>query len=102
MTIDLQIASFKTVLHIHETTAPEAYDGFGTFTIAESRAHKGESRTTRLVAIRQEHVEWQRGRYGSGFHASQPLGEHGSTNFYLDVDDLIELFLARLMRKEEA
>lgn len=47
---------------IRETTAPKAYDGFGTLTLADI----GD---TRIVLIRDEHLAWQEGRYASGMHS---------------------------------
>jgi hypothetical protein len=48
------------------STSPEAYDSFGTMTVSAD----GEER---LVAIRNEHVEWQVGRYASGLHGFRRL-----------------------------
>jgi hypothetical protein len=49
------------------TTAPEAYDSFGTKTLAiigtDSRGN-----SVRKVASQARHAEWQRGRYGSGLY----------------------------------
>jgi hypothetical protein len=47
------------------TSAPAAYDGFGTYTIASSG-------TVRLVSIHHEHLGWQTGRYASGTHYHAP------------------------------
>lgn len=54
------------------TTAPEAYDGFGTATVAAEWAHVNHSKTmckpVRKVSIPDEHFQWQSMRYGSGLH----------------------------------
>lgn len=48
------------------TTAPLAYDGFGTQAVAIVGTYCGQP--LRLVRVRAEHLEWQDGRYGSGMH----------------------------------
>jgi hypothetical protein len=48
------------------TTAPDAYDGFGTATLALLGLYRGQS--VRLVATPPEHGAWQRARYDSGLH----------------------------------
>lgn len=50
------------------TTAPEAYDGFGTQTVKPSVATDKNGQTVRLVSTPAEHADWQRGRYASGCH----------------------------------
>jgi hypothetical protein len=48
------------------TDAPEAYDGFGTRTLAVvGLSRRGP---VRKVETPREHAEWQRMRYGSGLH----------------------------------
>jgi hypothetical protein len=65
--IKVQIGEGEPVLlHIRETRAPKAYDGFGTFTLAEYHSYG------RLIAIRDEHLTWQLGRYNSGIFACEP------------------------------
>jgi len=51
------------------TNAPEAYDGFGTFTTGRP------SETERTVRIHHDHLEWQRNRYGSGLFACAPVAQ---------------------------
>ena len=48
-----------------DTSAPEDYDGFGTFTICEFDG-------TRTVLIRDEHLLWQTARYFSGLKSATP------------------------------
>jgi hypothetical protein len=49
------------------TTAPECFDGFGTFTTGHPSA--GE----RTVRIYHDNLEWQRNRYGSGLYSCVPV-----------------------------
>lgn len=49
------------------TTAPEAYDGFGTKTVARDHIHDSKG-IVRTVETPSEHIEWQRLRYASGGH----------------------------------
>lgn len=56
----------------HYTTAPEAYDGFGTKTIEVvgdwvSKSN-GQRKPVRKVQIDPEHFNWQSMRYSSGMH----------------------------------
>lgn len=48
------------------TTAPRAYDGFGTEELGIVGTLNGTP--LRKVETPVEHVQWQRGRYGSGMH----------------------------------
>ena len=59
------------------TTAPEAYDGFGTKTVQVlgEKTHRVEGvihtdRVVRLVATPVRHVQWQRARYASGLYTA--------------------------------
>jgi hypothetical protein len=54
----------------HMTSAPDAYDGFGTISLCD---WSQDGRTWRLVLIRDQHRRWQEGRYNSGmFYLSEP------------------------------
>src|SRR5262245_46793952 len=55
------------------TTAPEAYDGFGTEELAVVGTCNGKP--LRKVETPVEHVAWQRGRYWSGMHATYDEAE---------------------------
>jgi hypothetical protein len=51
------------------TTAPEAYDGFGTETLTlDAGRDVGRGLPVRKVLIRKKHFDWQTQRYGSGMH----------------------------------
>lgn len=50
------------------TTAPEDYDGFGTFTAG----HHGP---LRVAAIEPQHVHWQTMRYRSGVFVATPMDD---------------------------
>lgn len=49
------------------TSAPEAYDSFGTKTVVKEYA-KNDRHSFRLVEIAAEHYDWQTNRYLSGLH----------------------------------
>lgn len=51
------------------TTAPEVYDGFGSYTVRLVGWRDGP-RIFREVSTPAEHVEWQRARYSSGCYAA--------------------------------
>lgn len=51
------------------TTAPHDYDGFGTRTV-DAQAGYDDAKLYRQVEVQQEHEEWQRARYFSGYHAA--------------------------------
>ena len=60
---------------VAQTTAPRAYDGFGTLSLADTYGPSGES--VRVVLIREEHFAWQNGRYNSGlFYATHFDKQH--------------------------
>lgn len=63
-----------SALYIRYTTAPEAYDGFGT----KSRGvvAMDNDKPVRMVEINPEHLNWQEGRYGSGMHCSCTLHDY--------------------------
>ena len=52
------------------TTAPEAYDGFGTKTIQPNCGTNSTGKTWRLIQVFDIHTNWQYGRNGSGNHAT--------------------------------
>jgi len=60
-TIEIKIGDISETYHLAETTAPKAYDGFGTFTVAGYD-------NVRFVLIRGDTLAWQTGRYQSGMH----------------------------------
>src|SRR5262245_60614465 len=69
--IPIQIGSISTHYHLYRTTAPQAYDGFGTISVDTSRLAKGHGEDVeRYVLIDAEHLTWQVGRYASGLHAA--------------------------------
>jgi hypothetical protein len=65
ITIAIGSGTEPVTYHVMDTTAPVDYDGFGTFTITEFE-------DVRTVLIRDEHYQWQTGRYGSGMKTCQP------------------------------
>jgi hypothetical protein len=48
------------------TSAPEAYDGFGTTTLKVVGGCNQSRNPVRLVQVEPEHREWQTARYDSG------------------------------------
>lgn len=50
------------------TTAPEAYDGFGTKTITPDCGKNSNGKTWRMIQIEDRNLNWQDGRNGSGMH----------------------------------
>ena len=56
----------QTPTVIAYTTAPDAYDGFGTVTLSE--AGLLDRKPLRKVQIEQAHYDWQSMRYGSGMY----------------------------------
>lgn len=68
-TVTVTINDETVIYHLRRTSAPVAYDGFGTFTVYQyDSGDKADS--FRIVAIRSEHVNWQTARYSSGNFAS--------------------------------
>ena len=58
------------------TTAPRAYDGFGTLSLRDT--YNDDGKEARIVLIREEHFAWQNnGRYNSGgYYATHFDKEH--------------------------
>lgn len=71
-----------TSWEICETDAPDAYDGFGTFTVHEYNG-------VRTVLIRCEHWQWQATRYSSGNKYCKPSP--------LDADDIKRYLWDRIL-----
>jgi hypothetical protein len=68
-TITVAIDGESVLYFVAQTTAPIAYDGFGTISVLETYGGSGES--VRVVLIRDEHFNWQNARYNSGlFYAT--------------------------------
>lgn len=82
---------FKVTYVVAFTTAPRAYDGFGTI---ELSAHDERSR---YVLIREEHLAWQQGRYSSGIHACDTTDQVS----HLDDATIIEILYQRLTQTPE-
>jgi DNA polymerase III sliding clamp (beta) subunit (PCNA family) len=60
------------------TTAPEAYDGFGTKTITPDCGKNSNGKTWRMIQVEDRNLNWQDGRNGSGMHPT------------ISVDDFIK------------
>jgi len=60
------------------TTAPEAYDGFGTKTITPDCGKNSNGKTWRLIQVEDRNLNWQDGRNSSGMHPT------------ISVDDFIK------------
>ena len=72
-------------MQILYTSAPEAYDWFGTKTILNSFAkYKGED--VRKVEVDPNHVESQLGRYLSGMHLTIKEKDLEEYRFLLDFE----------------
>ncbi len=54
---------------VYYTTAPEAFDGFGTRTLDPEFASDGPH-VVRKVLIQDAHARWQTERYASGWHCA--------------------------------
>lgn len=64
------------------TDAPERYDGFGTKTV-KILGTISAGRPVRLVETPDEHIEWQRTRYGSGMYFAADETEWQRIKFLL-------------------
>jgi hypothetical protein len=67
-TITVAIDDQPVTYFVAQTTAPKAYDGFGTINVFETYGDTGNERNVRIVLIREEHFNWQNGRYNSGLY----------------------------------
>lgn len=101
MEIPVQIGSIRETFHIFETTAPERYDGGGTFTV--HKYDESPKAVHRVIAVPTGTVEWQRGRNSSGMYGMLPI-EHESAMFnYLDERTVVnELFKRLAIEPKEA
>ena len=101
MRIDLKIGKFATELVLWETAAPEAYDGFGTFTVAPSHEKNNRGEDIRLAAIMARDLTWQTGPLRE--RAPRRRGVHRESEFfYLRESELTDLLLARVSKCEAA
>jgi hypothetical protein len=75
------------------TTAPQAYDGFGTTTMMANVGRTKAQEVIRLVETPPEHVPWQRSRYRSGMYVAV-----GESEWY----DLVAHHLVILSDEPEA
>lgn len=107
MRIHAEVGQLKLDLNIMVTSAPESYDGFGTFTIARGGADYAGNRTPlRLVAIQDESLSWQSGRYASGLHSPVRYDEDALKNcawgdpFYFSQSDVENILYKRLLRED--
>jgi len=76
---------------IRYTTAPSAYDGFGTKTLElkwvwQSKLN-GNTKPVRKVVINPEHLQWQTMRYGSGMHPTWTEADFAEYKNHGDIRD---------------
>jgi hypothetical protein len=57
------------------TTAPSAYDGFGTVELDPDAGTDNRGLTIRKVAVEPDHLDWQMARYASGLHGCVTAAE---------------------------
>jgi hypothetical protein len=62
-------------MKFYVTSAPEAYDGFGSKTVAPDCGVDNRGIRLRLVAVADEMADWQLNRYASGLHSVCTLAE---------------------------
>jgi len=87
MKIKVMIGAASVDYVVMLTRAPREYDGFGTFTLQDWNTEG------RLVCIREEHLQWQLGRNGSGgFSTVEPD---------VDAQAIQDALWARLWRGNE-
>ncbi len=81
--------------HARCTRAPIAYDGFGTLELC-NELQDNDGKTVRLVLIRDEHLGWQEGRYGSGLgcFAFSPA------DLYLDYENIADALWQKIRRAD--
>jgi hypothetical protein len=79
--ITITIGEVSVTYQLVETTAPPAYDGFGSFTLYETGA--GAKHPKRMVLVQEEHLAWQLGRYHSGMHEGKVHEDDRSMRRYL-------------------
>lgn len=77
--IPIKIGPVETVYVLAITDAPKNYDGFGTITLVafDYPLDTSDLRTkhnARVVLIREEHLQWHAGRYGSGLYCLHTEG----------------------------
>jgi hypothetical protein len=91
MTINIKLGSdFNATYLVAATTAPKAYDGFGTIDLG-GPITLGDNHEARIVLVREEHAQWQRSRYGSGGHCCSE-----DAVSYLDEATVVEELYKRL------
>lgn len=73
--VSIALDGDTVVYRVAITTAPAAYDGFGTISLVET--YDGEGKEARIVLIRDEHFVWQTMRYSSGCHTASPFDKEG-------------------------
>lgn len=82
-TIKVQLGDEPVNYVLGQTTAPQAYDGFGTISVLKTQ-------DVRIVLVREEHFTWQNGRYNSGMFYLTP---------YENRDGVIQHLWARFNEK---
>ena len=78
--ITFKVEDIADQYRIGTTTAPKAYDGFGTLNLEPGVATEtdlGVVEKVRIIAIPKDHYEWQTARFYSGLYTFVPLEEEG-------------------------
>ncbi len=76
--IEIKIGRHSAKYIIVMTNAPKDYDGFGTFTV-------NQSGKDRIVAIQEQHLDWQTHRYGSGLYACTNYEKSNCDDHYAEM-----------------
>ena len=96
MKLEINVGSIKANYTLCLTDAPRAYDVFGTVNIIDYG--QPVSHPARLVAIREEHLAYQTGRYGSGLHCAWDGDEEIAGALHLTLRDIEEILFLRLFK----
>lgn len=109
MKLEINVGTIKANYTLCLTDAPCAYDGFGTLLVVdyEQRVTVGDAThpwprpargPARLVAIRDEHFDYQTGRYGSGLHCVWDGDDVLVGALHLTARDIDEILFLRLFK----
>lgn len=90
----IKIGSAGGEFGLFATSAPNSYDGFGTFTIREDEG-RGEGRH---VLVDARHEDWQLSRYASGLKSANPVPEDVHLRQWVEC----ELWNRMISAEEEA
>jgi len=92
--VTVQIGENRAVYVLVKTSAPKEYDAFGTLEVKSYMDNEKEPHRYVLIAV--DHLEWHKGRYGSGLYYCEVQEQDRSIKGWIE-----QRLWSRITREED-